>query len=150
MNGSSDHLLTTSACHPTSDVAAVGRESPKLTRSRHLLLRPSIPYLSKNTATTDHAGQTDNLTCTREISGQSRPSLEFAPYESAELNGDRNDNDDGTERANPLPKSRHSDRQREAMRQLLADENFVTLLRAEGLVTMPRPLADLVAARDAR
>lgn len=38
----------------------------------------------------------------------------------------------------------------EAMRQLLADENFVTLLRAEGLATMPRPLADLVAARDAR
>ena len=38
----------------------------------------------------------------------------------------------------------------EAMRQLLADENFVTLLRAEGLVTMPRPLADLVAARDVR
>lgn len=36
----------------------------------------------------------------------------------------------------------------EAMRQLLADENFVTLLRAEGLATMPRPLADLVAARD--
>jgi hypothetical protein len=30
MNGSSDHLLTTSACHPTSDVTAVGRESPKL------------------------------------------------------------------------------------------------------------------------
>ena len=38
----------------------------------------------------------------------------------------------------------------EAMRQLLADENFVTLLRAEGLATMPRPLAALVAARDAR
>jgi ParB family chromosome partitioning protein len=38
----------------------------------------------------------------------------------------------------------------EAMRQLLADENFVTLLRAEGLATMPRPLADLVVARDAR
>jgi ParB family chromosome partitioning protein len=38
----------------------------------------------------------------------------------------------------------------EAMRQLLADENFVTLLRAEGLTTMPRPLADLIAARDAR
>jgi ParB family chromosome partitioning protein len=38
----------------------------------------------------------------------------------------------------------------EAMRQLLADENFVTLLRAEGLSTMPRPLADLVAARDTR
>ena len=38
----------------------------------------------------------------------------------------------------------------EAMRQLLADENFVTLLRAEGLATMPRPLADLITARDAR
>jgi ParB family chromosome partitioning protein len=38
----------------------------------------------------------------------------------------------------------------EAMRQLLADENFVTLLRAEGLATMPRPLADLIAARDTR
>jgi len=38
----------------------------------------------------------------------------------------------------------------EAMRQLLADENFVTLLRAEGLATMPRPLADLVAGRDTR
>jgi ParB family chromosome partitioning protein len=36
----------------------------------------------------------------------------------------------------------------EAMRQLLGDENFVTLLRAEGLSMMPRPLADLVAARD--
>ncbi len=38
----------------------------------------------------------------------------------------------------------------EAMRQLLADENFVTLLRAEGLATMPRTLADLIAARDTR
>jgi ParB family chromosome partitioning protein len=38
----------------------------------------------------------------------------------------------------------------EAMRQLLADENFVTLLRAESLATMPRPLADLIAARDTR
>ena len=38
----------------------------------------------------------------------------------------------------------------EAMRQLLADENFVTLLRAEGLATIPRPLADLIAARDTR
>ncbi len=38
----------------------------------------------------------------------------------------------------------------EAMRTLLADENFVTLLRAEKLTTMPRPLADLVSARDAR
>ncbi len=37
----------------------------------------------------------------------------------------------------------------EAMRQLLADANYVTLLRAEGLATMPRPLADLIAARDA-
>jgi ParB family chromosome partitioning protein len=35
----------------------------------------------------------------------------------------------------------------EAMRQLLSDENFVTLLRAESLTTMPRPLADLVAAK---
>jgi len=32
-SGSSNHLRTTSACHPTSDVAAVGRESPKLTHS---------------------------------------------------------------------------------------------------------------------
>jgi ParB family chromosome partitioning protein len=38
----------------------------------------------------------------------------------------------------------------EAMRTLLADENFVTLLRAEDLVTMPRPLADLISAREAR
>ena len=38
----------------------------------------------------------------------------------------------------------------EAIRTLLADENFVTLLRAEGLETMPRPLADLIAARGAR
>jgi len=37
-----------------------------------------------------------------------------------------------------------------ALRQLLADQNFVTLLRAEGLATMPRPLADLIAARDAQ
>jgi ParB family chromosome partitioning protein len=35
----------------------------------------------------------------------------------------------------------------EAMRQLLADENFMTLLRAERLSTMPRPLADLIDAR---
>ncbi len=35
-------------------------------------------------------------------------------------------------------------------RQLLADENFVTLLRAEDLATMPRPLADLITARDGR
>ncbi|MDP7425449.1 MAG: plasmid partitioning protein RepB C-terminal domain-containing protein [Rhodospirillales bacterium] len=32
----------------------------------------------------------------------------------------------------------------EAMRTLLADENFTTLLRAEELSTMPRPLADLI------
>jgi ParB family chromosome partitioning protein len=38
----------------------------------------------------------------------------------------------------------------EAMRQLLADENFVTLLRAENMATMPRPLADLVAAQEAQ
>ena len=38
----------------------------------------------------------------------------------------------------------------EAVRTLLADENFVTLLRAEDLATMPRPLADLISARDAR
>lgn len=38
----------------------------------------------------------------------------------------------------------------EAMRTLLADENFVTLLRAENLTTMPRPLADLISARDVR
>jgi ParB family chromosome partitioning protein len=38
----------------------------------------------------------------------------------------------------------------EAMRRLIADENFLTLLRAEGLATMPRPLADLVAVRDGR
>jgi ParB family chromosome partitioning protein len=36
----------------------------------------------------------------------------------------------------------------EAMRQLLADENFLTLLRAESLATMPRPLADLISARE--
>ena len=38
----------------------------------------------------------------------------------------------------------------EAVRTLLADENFVTLLRAEDLATMPRPLADLIATRDSR
>ena len=38
----------------------------------------------------------------------------------------------------------------EAMRQLLADENFLTLLRAESLATMPRPLADLISARETR
>ena len=32
----------------------------------------------------------------------------------------------------------------EALRQLLADENFVNLLRAEGLQTMPKPLAERV------
>ena len=37
----------------------------------------------------------------------------------------------------------------EAMRALLGDENFVTLLRAEGLTTMPRPLAELIAKREA-
>lgn len=36
----------------------------------------------------------------------------------------------------------------EALRNLLADENFVTLLRAEGLSTMPRPIADMIAARE--
>ncbi|HIG29301.1 MAG TPA: ParB/RepB/Spo0J family partition protein [Verrucomicrobiales bacterium] len=35
----------------------------------------------------------------------------------------------------------------EGMRVLLKDENFVTLLRAENLSTMPRPLADLIQAR---
>jgi ParB family chromosome partitioning protein len=30
----------------------------------------------------------------------------------------------------------------EALRTLLADENFVTLLRAEGLTTLPRNLAN--------
>lgn len=29
-----------------------------------------------------------------------------------------------------------------AIRRLLTDENFVTLLRAEGLLTLPRPLAE--------
>ena len=38
----------------------------------------------------------------------------------------------------------------EAMRTLLADENFVTLLRAEGLKTLPRTLADLIAVREVR
>jgi len=38
----------------------------------------------------------------------------------------------------------------EAMRTLLTDENFLTLLRAESLSTMPRPLADLISAREAR
>lgn len=38
----------------------------------------------------------------------------------------------------------------EAMRTLLADDNFSNLLRAEGLLTMPRPLAKLTAAREVR
>jgi ParB family chromosome partitioning protein len=33
-----------------------------------------------------------------------------------------------------------------ALRRLLADENFVTLLRAEGLLTLPRPLAERLSA----
>lgn len=37
----------------------------------------------------------------------------------------------------------------EAMRSLMADENFLTLLRAESLETMPRPLADLIVVREA-
>lgn len=36
----------------------------------------------------------------------------------------------------------------EAMRTLLADDNFSNLLRAEGLLTMPRPLAELTSARE--
>lgn len=32
----------------------------------------------------------------------------------------------------------------EAMRQLLAEENFKTLLRAEGLITLPKPLSGLL------
>ena len=35
----------------------------------------------------------------------------------------------------------------EAMQLLMDDENFVTLLRAEGMYTMPRPLAEQIAAR---
>ena len=35
----------------------------------------------------------------------------------------------------------------EALRKLLADEHFVTLVRAEGLDTLPRPLADRFQAR---
>jgi ParB family transcriptional regulator, chromosome partitioning protein len=38
----------------------------------------------------------------------------------------------------------------EAIRSLINDENFVTLLRAENLSTMPRPLADLIEAREGR
>ncbi len=34
-NGNSDHIRAMSAYHPTPDVAAVGRESPKLTRLGH-------------------------------------------------------------------------------------------------------------------
>jgi ParB family chromosome partitioning protein len=34
----------------------------------------------------------------------------------------------------------------QAMRALLADENFVSLLRAEGLDSMPRSLADRIEA----
>ena len=33
-----------------------------------------------------------------------------------------------------------------ALRQLLADENFTNLLRAEGLSTLPKYLSDRVAA----
>ena len=36
-----------------------------------------------------------------------------------------------------------------AMRSLLANAHFATLLRAEKLETLPRPLADLITARDA-
>ena len=35
----------------------------------------------------------------------------------------------------------------EALQLLVADENFVTLLRAEGVDTMPRPLARMIADR---
>ena len=35
----------------------------------------------------------------------------------------------------------------EALRKLLGDENFVTLLRAEGLATIPKNLSDRLAAR---
>jgi len=38
----------------------------------------------------------------------------------------------------------------EAMRSLLKDENFVTLLRAENLTSMPRPLADMIETREGR
>jgi ParB family chromosome partitioning protein len=34
----------------------------------------------------------------------------------------------------------------EALRQLLADDHFVTLLRAEGLETLPKSLADRISA----
>jgi len=36
----------------------------------------------------------------------------------------------------------------EALRTILRDENFVTLLRAEDLSTMPRPLAGLIESRE--
>jgi ParB family transcriptional regulator, chromosome partitioning protein len=32
----------------------------------------------------------------------------------------------------------------EALRKLLADEHFVTLLRAEGIETLPQPLAERI------
>ena len=35
----------------------------------------------------------------------------------------------------------------EALRKLLNDENFVTLLRAEGLATIPKNLSDRLATR---
>lgn len=35
----------------------------------------------------------------------------------------------------------------EALRRLLREDHFNTLLKAEGLITLPRPLADLVAER---
>lgn len=38
----------------------------------------------------------------------------------------------------------------EAMRELLQDENFSTLLRAEGLTTLPKPLAGLMAEKGKR
>jgi ParB family chromosome partitioning protein len=36
----------------------------------------------------------------------------------------------------------------QALKALLNDENFVTLLRAESLETLPQPLADLIEARE--
>jgi hypothetical protein len=36
----------------------------------------------------------------------------------------------------------------EALRQLLQDDNFSTLLRAEGLTTFPKPLAGLMERKD--
>lgn len=35
----------------------------------------------------------------------------------------------------------------EALRELLQDEHFSTLLRAEGLTTLPKPLAGLMAEK---